>query len=623
MVRSFVSAAACGAALALVAAAAATAAPPPPAVLDPAFGDGGLTEITSSTELAAMDLAETPDGGVVAVGFARAGGVHWVTKLDADGTPDRGFGGGDGSTLVRFDEAPAGAAWDDAATRVRVDRSGRIVLVGSWGPATQSRLSVARLLPDGSLDASFDGDGRKLLLLDAGARYSHAQALHVAVDGSITIAGGWQEQDSMSRPPFRSLVTLGPDGTVTLPPHALFRISLANVAAIAVAPDGRVAVAGDALTRSLLSVRTAAPAPAPGFPDPFLADLSEEREEQNGFSGVTFTPDGGIVATGFTTETTPEWRRVGLVASFAADGGGPRVRRIPAPDDPDLFLDQVTAVDGKLLATGAVGIGMTHQRPAIVALGDDGLPDPSRGGVQSIALPPSLTRHYTGASTFTAGGDVFMLIGAPRDDGWSQLIARIEVDGRGREGEGPGREPPGREPPGREPPGREPPGREPPLPPPHDPPHHAPPGTASPPQRSAPPPAGAPLPVPPPRASSPRPAARAAFRAPARGPVRSLRGSVAERTAAVEVALVREADGGRCRALTGSAPRFARPGSCRATRWLSASADGRGGWRLALARPLPSGRYRAWVRAAPLPGRSALPFSAAARNRIAFAVPAR
>ncbi|MDW5598416.1 delta-60 repeat domain-containing protein [Conexibacter stalactiti] len=608
MLRSLrIGAAACGATLALAASAPALAAPPP-AALDPAFGDGGVALLPASGMRAAMDMAPTPDGGAVAVGYADAGGRHWVVKLDGRGAPDAAFGGGDGIAELTYDGVPAGGGGSDVAHRVAVDAAGRIVVLGDWGTFGDHVLSLARLLPDGSYDPSFDGDGRKLLTLDPAARFSSPEVLAVDSGGAITVVGAWRTVTPSLDPHFVSLVTLAADGTPTALPRTLFQIAMADVQALATAADGRIAFAGDAFIESLLTVRTAALAPAPGFPNPFLVDLGAEESPQS-LLAVTFTPEGGVVAVGYALGD--ELREVGTTVSFPAAGGAPRIEQIVLPDPLWLQLHTVALVDGKPVAGGGASPERWSQSPVVIPLGADGRPDAARGGVQQVALPARIVRSGVERFSFTPDGHAFVLLVVADEAGlWSTAIAKLDAvpdvpgGGGGEPGPGGGGERPG-------------PDEGEPTPPatPPTPPAPTPGGTTPKPSGSTPP-----RPKPGKPGTSPAPAARATFATVGRGPLRALRGTVAERATTVQVALVRAAGDGRCRALTSAAPRFAKPARCAPGRWLTVRANARGSWTLALGAALPPGRYRAWVRATPRPGRSARPFTRGARNEIAFTV---
>ncbi len=65
-----------------------------------------------------------------------------------------------------------------------IDGSGRIVIVGS---KNDTDMIVARFATDGSLDTSFDTDGK--VTIDFGSTSEEGEALVIQSDGKIVIAG--------------------------------------------------------------------------------------------------------------------------------------------------------------------------------------------------------------------------------------------------------------------------------------------------------------------------------------------------------------------------------------------------------------------------------------------------
>jgi uncharacterized delta-60 repeat protein len=173
---------------AVVAAAVAAPSAAVPGQPDPGFGVGGtaVTEFPSSYS-GARAVTVQADGRVVAAGFAHTD--HSVlqdvalVRYDPGGTPDPTFGDG-GRVRTDF-----GGRFDEALA-VAVQPDGRIVVAGSSGDATGTDMAVARYTRDGSLDASFDGDG--MALVDFGGD-SVARGVALQRDGKVVVAG-WAVQ---------------------------------------------------------------------------------------------------------------------------------------------------------------------------------------------------------------------------------------------------------------------------------------------------------------------------------------------------------------------------------------------------------------------------------------------
>jgi uncharacterized delta-60 repeat protein len=127
--------------------------------LDPGFGGGDgrvMVPVDGMTaELSALALQ--PDGKIVAAGRAAAPNSSWnfaLARFNVDGSLDTSFGGGDGTQLTAL------SPYADRAIEVVVQADGRLIAVGFIErPGYTDGVLAARYLADGTLDASFSGDG--------------------------------------------------------------------------------------------------------------------------------------------------------------------------------------------------------------------------------------------------------------------------------------------------------------------------------------------------------------------------------------------------------------------------------------------------------------------------------
>ena len=150
--------------------------------LDPSFSEGGIEP--SSWPGLGTDVARLPNDeiGVAGVGFRVGGTDFTVTRLGADGSPAPGFGVG-GTRVVRFSRRY------DSAHAVAVD-GGDLVAVGTSltpGAGGDGDWAIARILPDGSLDPRFSGNGKRRVAFGKGSSYAD----DVAVDrrGDVVVVG--------------------------------------------------------------------------------------------------------------------------------------------------------------------------------------------------------------------------------------------------------------------------------------------------------------------------------------------------------------------------------------------------------------------------------------------------
>jgi len=160
--------------------------------LDTSFGDGGRLVLpfdlggNENDFLKALALDDA--GRILPAGeISRDLGQDFgVARLNPDGSLDTSFGD-DGFQTVAFD---VGGQRLDRANDVAIDVDGKIVLAGDVQTSeTGFDFGVARLNPDGSLDTSFDEDGRRTLAFDLGGEnVDFANA--VGLDGDRIVLGG-------------------------------------------------------------------------------------------------------------------------------------------------------------------------------------------------------------------------------------------------------------------------------------------------------------------------------------------------------------------------------------------------------------------------------------------------
>ena len=176
--------------------------------LDATFGDDGkvMTDFTAWGD-EARGVAIQADGRIVVVGMAGDGlvrvvdstsrtGARWepldakfaLARYNSDGTLDATFGV-NGKVMTDF------TAWGDGATGVAIQADGKIVAAGvAAAPAgvaadstRHSRFALARYNSDGTLDATFGGNGKVMTYVQR--RGDAAYGVAIQADGKIVAAG--------------------------------------------------------------------------------------------------------------------------------------------------------------------------------------------------------------------------------------------------------------------------------------------------------------------------------------------------------------------------------------------------------------------------------------------------
>lgn len=151
--------------------------------LDPTFGTGGRVSIPSRNP---GEMVLQPDGKIVFVSptgtspFAN----FYVGRLNSDGSPDTTF---NGSGTVNLNLRGT----DDYASAIKIQPDGKIVVGGTSSIAlgnSESEYAIVRFNANGSLDATFDGDGKVFMTPAPGQPFGFDD-LAIQPDGKIVSVG--------------------------------------------------------------------------------------------------------------------------------------------------------------------------------------------------------------------------------------------------------------------------------------------------------------------------------------------------------------------------------------------------------------------------------------------------
>ena len=154
--------------------------------LDTSFGGTGkvTTSLFGSSSDTAYAVAVQPDGKIVAGGITdSSGGSHSslaLVRYNSDGSVDSSFGTS-GRATTTFD------TFVNIASSVVIQSDGKIVAAGSSHSSSTGDFAVARFNPNGSLDTTFDGDGK--VTTDFGNTSDRGYAVAIQTDGKLVVAG--------------------------------------------------------------------------------------------------------------------------------------------------------------------------------------------------------------------------------------------------------------------------------------------------------------------------------------------------------------------------------------------------------------------------------------------------
>ncbi|HQW40691.1 MAG TPA: T9SS type A sorting domain-containing protein [Flavobacteriales bacterium] len=210
--------------------------------LDNSFsGDGKVTTAFGTGNDYGSSVAIQPDGRIVVAGYAYNGTNNdlALARYNTDGTLDNSFSG-DGKVITAF------GTGDDAGYSVAIQPDGKIVVAGSASNGTVRYFAIARYNTDGTLDNSFSGGGIETTNFGTGTAIGISVAIQP--DGKIVVAGdaymGSNSDFALARYHTDGSLdnSFGVGGKVT----TAFGTANDFGRSVAIQPDGKIVVAGSA-----------------------------------------------------------------------------------------------------------------------------------------------------------------------------------------------------------------------------------------------------------------------------------------------------------------------------------------------------------------------------------------
>ncbi|MCI5145954.1 MAG: hypothetical protein D3923_10595, partial [Candidatus Electrothrix sp. AR3] len=156
------------------------------AELDPSFGHDGRVAIELGLGTRANAVKVQPDGKVVGAGFSTSSVDRnfMLFRLLPDGTPDPAFNG-DGTVTT------AVGSFDDEALTLALQPDGKILAAGySINKASNRDFAVARYENDGTLDDTFGNNG--IVITAVGINHEEITDIALQPDGGIILTGSAQ-----------------------------------------------------------------------------------------------------------------------------------------------------------------------------------------------------------------------------------------------------------------------------------------------------------------------------------------------------------------------------------------------------------------------------------------------
>ena len=150
--------------------------------LDLMFDNDGIVSTAIGSQVQASAIALQSDGKLVVAG-AVSNGTDYdfvIARYNPNGALDTTF------DLDGIVTTPIGAN-DDKASSVKLQADGKIVVGGYSSNGTDDDFAIVRFDLNGSLDNTFDGDGK--VILPIGNSWDQANSIAIQTDGKIVVAG--------------------------------------------------------------------------------------------------------------------------------------------------------------------------------------------------------------------------------------------------------------------------------------------------------------------------------------------------------------------------------------------------------------------------------------------------
>lgn len=350
--------------------------------------DGRVTTAIGSGADGIYDIAIQADGKIVAVGFSENGTDDdlAIARYNTDGSLDNSF---DSDGIVTVDVGSG----DDIGYGVAIQADGKIVVVGSAN-TTDSDFLILRLNSDGSPDNSFDSDG--MVTTDFFGNYDIAYDVEIQADGKI-VAGGAVFNDSIYN---FGVARYNTDGSLDNSFDSDGKVNTliaynAEGKAVEIQSDGKIVLAGHSLQSDFYNAFAVVRYNTDGSLDNTFdsdgivetANISPYGDEGQ---GMAIQNDGKIVVVG---KATPVGPLQFAVVRYNTDGSldntwnGTGIVTTAFGSSWDEARDVLIQPDGKVLVGGMATI--SSQRFALALYNSDGSLDPGFDSDGKVNTPVS------------------------------------------------------------------------------------------------------------------------------------------------------------------------------------------------------------------------------------------
>ncbi|HEX8370760.1 MAG TPA: carboxypeptidase regulatory-like domain-containing protein [Pyrinomonadaceae bacterium] len=301
--------------------------------LDRTFGNRVFTNFGEDDDRANA-VATQSDGKILAAGWSNNGTNKdfAIARYNADGTPDFTFGNkGMVTTAI--------GSGNDEARAIAVLSNGKIIVAGYSVLNNLNHFAVVRYNANGTLDATFDGDGKAVTAV--GVSQSLANAMAIQADGKIVLAGIAIESSNYDFAVVRYNQDGALDGSFDTDGKLITPISgFSDTArAVVIQADGKIVVAGD------------------GYNGGTNRDFTLVRYNADGALDITFNNSGKSFVEMGSQNDIPYALALQADGKIVAAGQGtfPDLNFAVARYTTDGFLDTDFDIDGRVITDFIAG----------------------------------------------------------------------------------------------------------------------------------------------------------------------------------------------------------------------------------------------------------------------------
>ena len=376
--------------------------------LDTTFDSDGKVLVDIHGKDYAESVLIQPDGKTLVAGYDNSG--HFVlARLNDNGSLDTTFGGSG-----KVDTVFGGTVSSSLAHAIALQSDGKIVVAGEALVSGYYDFAVARFNADGSLDTTFDSDGKLTTsIYSSGTEVAHSVAIQS--DGKIVVAGvSGSGQFAVVRYNANGSLdtTFDSDGIVSTPVGT----GVGTGYSLAIQPDGKIVVAGDTYNGT--------------------QDFAVVRYNANGSLDTTFDGDGKVT-TNIGSSTSDYGRSVAIQPDgkivVAGDTYNPDRDFAVVRYNANGSLDTTFDSDGKVIS----GIGTGDDSVWSMAIQSDGkmvVAGDTSGTLSGFAV----VRYDASHMSYTEGNGAKVIEGAITltdvDDTYMES-AMVRITGNFRIGE--------------------------------------------------------------------------------------------------------------------------------------------------------------------------------------------